>query len=279
MNELRYLFVLCCLAINSYAQSFLTFHDFSDTAISGNTVINMGQYYGKKVMVVNTASYCAYTPQFTELEQLYTQYKQNNFEIIGFPCNDFGQQDPNSDSLINDFCTNNYNVTFQMMSKVYVVTGDTAPVFKWLQRVDLNGVQNAPVSWNFNKFLIDEAGHWVKHYASGLSPLDTAISNWIMSASVLSNISNTTSIDEMIELKSANPTSSTIEFMVKTSAPQHFSIDIYSIEGKFISNLYDGICTGAQNINCSVSSLSSGIYFVKIESEGAHKTIRLAIVR
>ncbi len=72
-------------------------------------------------MVVNTASFCGYTPQFAQLEQLYLQYQSNNFEIIGFPCNNFGNQDPNSDSLINEFCTNNYNVTFQMMSRIDII--------------------------------------------------------------------------------------------------------------------------------------------------------------
>lgn len=172
-----------CIASFSFGQN-ASFHSFSAATIEGDT-ISMSQFYGKKILVVNTASYCSYTPQFALLEQLYTDYSQHNFLILGFPCNDFGNQDPHGDSTIADFCHSNYNVTFQMMSKVYAVTGDTSDIYKWLQRADLNGVQDVSVSWNFNKFLINEAGNWVRHFESPTSPLDTAITNWILSPSVV----------------------------------------------------------------------------------------------
>lgn len=176
------------LSVNAFAQS--TLHDYTVVNIEGDT-ISLSQYYGKKVMVVNTASYCGYTHQYTDLQQLYTDYEQYNFVIVGFPCNNFSNQEPGADSTIADFC-DSYNVTFPMMSKIDIVSGDTADVYKWLQLGSLNGVQNAPVSWNFNKFLIDEAGHWVAHYLSPVDPQDTAITNWIMSPSVLPNGVNET---------------------------------------------------------------------------------------
>ena len=172
MKNLILLSVLSFCVFTSSAQ--LTFHDYSAATIDHDT-ISMSQYYGKKVMVVNTASYCGYTYQFAALEQLYLDYKQYGFEIIGFPCNDFANQDPHSDSTINSFCTSTYNVTFQMMSKIATISADTAPVYKWLQRADLNGVSNAHVAWNFNKFLIDEAGHWVRHYTQTTEPNDSEI--------------------------------------------------------------------------------------------------------
>jgi glutathione peroxidase len=153
-------------------------HQFSAVTITGDT-LSLSQYAGKKLMIVNTASYCGYTPQFADLQKLYEDYRGYGFEIIGFPCNDFGKQDPHSDSAILDFCTANYGVTFPMMSKVSIVKGDTVDIYKWLQRADLNGVSDAEVKWNFNKFLIDEEGRWVAHYPSKTKPADKAITDWI----------------------------------------------------------------------------------------------------
>lgn len=167
---------------HSYSQAY-SFHSHRLEAINGDT-IDFSKYYRKKVMVVNTASFCSYTPQYALLQDLYEQYKQYNFEIIGFPCNDFGNQDPGSDSTINQFCQN-YNVTFQMMSKVNVISNPIDQIYKWLQQKPLNGVANVTVDWNFNKFLIDESGRWVRHLRSPVSPLDTSITNWIMKPSAL----------------------------------------------------------------------------------------------
>ena len=183
MRKIVALFALCCIIFKGSAQNHSSLYEYSAKNIEGNS-INLSKYLGKKLLVVNTASYCGYTPQFADLEKLYTQYKKYNFEIIGFPCNDFGKQDPNSDSVINIFCTSTYNVTFQMMSKISIVKGDTAPVYKWLQSSKLNGVKTTHVDWNFNKYLIDEKGHWVKHFSSATIPLDTAITNWIKSPTV-----------------------------------------------------------------------------------------------
>ena len=150
------LFSVLQLCTSVYSQSI---YDYNAVTIVGDT-IPMSQYLGKKIMIVNTASYCGYTPQFAQLQQLYQQYHvSNNFEILGFPCNDFGNQDPGTDSASLNFCSSNYNVTFQMMSHVNIVS-DTTDVYRWLQQQSLNGVSNAQITWNFHKFLIDETGHW-----------------------------------------------------------------------------------------------------------------------
>ncbi len=166
------------------AQAQLTFHDYTVISIAGDTV-PLSTYAGKKVLVVNTASFCGYTYELSALQQLDSTYSQYNFEVVGFPCNDFGGQEPANDSTIAVYYGHTFGVGFDLMHKISITSTDTAPVYKWLQRQDLNGVANAPVSWNFNKFCIDEAGHWVRHFDSPVQPLDTAITNWIMSASVL----------------------------------------------------------------------------------------------
>lgn len=240
----------------------------------------MSQYWGKKVMVVNTASFCGYTPQFTDLDSLYTQYHQYNFEIIGFPCNDFGSQDPHDDSTINQFCTGVYGVTFQMMSKIATISADTAPVYKWLQRQDLNGVSDAHVAWNFNKFLIDEAGHWVAHYLSPVSPLDTAITNWIMSPSVVASVHSISSdADNLIQLTTINSDNSSISFIINNQNAQKINIRIYSSDGKFVNTIYSGNSIANQQINFNVSQLSSGMYFIKASTNKSEQTIKYALVK
>ena len=171
----KYPTLLLLISNTCFSQTGETFHSFQAVKINDDT-ISLSQYYGKKVMVVNTASYCAYTPQYTDLQQLYQQYQSYNFEILGFPCNDFGAQEPGGDSEIDSFCTT-YGVTFQMMSKIDIISTDTAEVYKWLQLASRNGVANAPVTWNFHKFLIDETGHWVAHHASPVNPLATVITD------------------------------------------------------------------------------------------------------
>lgn len=254
-----------------------TFHSYEAETILGDT-ISLSQYYGKKVLVVNTASFCAYTPQFEDLENLYLQYKQNNFEIIGFPCNDFANQDPHSDSTILDFCTDNYNVTFQMMSKVQIVTGDTAPVYKWLQRADLNGVQNAHVAWNFNKFLIDETGHWVKHFTSSTLPGDTAITNWILSPSVISGI-NDVKPGNWIKFTSGNVVSNQLELSVSSNKPDNLSLQLFAMDGRYIAELFSGSVNGVQPMTFSLATLPACNYLLKASKGAAVQTEKFLLVR
>lgn len=150
-------------------------HDFNAKTLDGDE-FNFANLKGKKVLIVNTASECGYTPQYKDLEALYEKYKANNFTIIGFPCNDFGGQEPGSSSDIKTFCTKNYGVTFQLMEKISIAT---SPIYQWLTSKKENGVLDAKVNWNFNKFLIDENGHVVKYLPSSVKPMDKEITNWI----------------------------------------------------------------------------------------------------
>lgn len=150
-------------------------HDFKVKTLEGEP-FDLASLKGKKVLVVNTASECGYTPQYKDLEALYEKYNSKNFTIIGFPCNDFGGQEPGSSKDIKAFCTKNYGVTFPMMEKVSI---STSPVYQWLTSKAQNGVLDATVKWNFNKFLIDENGKVVKHLASSVKPMDAEITNWI----------------------------------------------------------------------------------------------------
>ncbi len=271
------LFYIALLLNLSLVKAQTSLHTYTALAID-SSVFNFNTFFGKKILIVNTASYCGYTPQYSSLQQLYQNYHQYNFEILGFPCNDFGGQEPAKDSAINSFCTTNYGVTFKMMRKIAIVAGDTAPVYKWLQRIQLNGVSNANVGWNFNKFLINESGQWVAYHSSTTSPMDTAITNWIMKPSSVTAINKLNStINSEIELISANPTNNTINFLVKNPLATAYSFNLYSIDGKLIKNLSTKILVDAEKLNFNVSDMNAGIYFVKIQNGSAQKTVKIII--
>jgi glutathione peroxidase len=160
------------------AQNTKTLYDFKATTLEGRP-FDLSSLKGKKVLVVNTASKCGNTPQYAQLEELYKKYGNGNFTIIGFPANNFFYQEPGSNEQIREFCTKNYGVTFPMMSKISVKGKDQDPLYKWLTNKDENGVMDAPVKWNFQKFMIDEQGHLVGVVAPGTSPMTDKIINWI----------------------------------------------------------------------------------------------------
>ncbi len=171
---------LLILALSAITMAFTTsgtktLHDFKSKTLEGKD-FNFADLKGKKILIVNTASECGYTPQYKDLQSLYTKYSSKNFVIIGFPCNDFGGQEPGTGTEIKSFCTKNYGVTFQMMEKVSITT---SPIYKWLTHKTENGVLDASVKWNFNKFLIDEKGNLVKYLPSSVAPMDAQITNWI----------------------------------------------------------------------------------------------------
>ncbi len=161
-------------------QSPKSFYDFKTTTIDGKE-FKFDQLKGKKVLVVNTASKCGHTPQYADLEKLYEKYKGQNFVIIGFPANNFMGQEPGTNKEISEFCTKNYGVTFQMMSKISVKGSDMDAIYQWLTQKAQNGVGDAPVKWNFQKFMIDENGKWVDFVAPGDSPFSDKIVKWIES--------------------------------------------------------------------------------------------------
>ena len=273
MKKFITLLFFCLLVPGTKAQNQKSFYDFKVANIFGDTV-DLSKYRGTKVMVVNTASYCGYTPSFTQLEQLYEQYKSYNFTIIGFPCNDFGEQDPDNDSVINHFCTTNYNISFPMMSKIATVSQDTAPLYKWLQRKNLNGIKNASVAWNFNKFLIDEKGHWVEHYLSPVSPLDPAIISWIKSPTSI-NAEKINEKGELIQLISINKTS--IDILIQIATPQYYNVKLYTNDGKLVNTIYDSLVNINQIISYSSSQLKAGVYLIKAQNKDELRTIKFIL--
>lgn len=170
-----------CLGIAvlfSVAVKAQSFYDLKAKTIDGKD-FNFSELKGKKILVVNTASKCGYTPQYEDLENLYKAYKDKNFVIIGFPANNFMHQEPGTNGEIKEFCTKNYGVTFQMMEKISVKGDDMDPVYKWLTEKKLNGKQDSSVKWNFQKYMIDENGNLVDVVYSGDKPNCDKIVNWI----------------------------------------------------------------------------------------------------
>lgn len=159
-------------------ESKMNLHSFKVTDINGKE-FDMASLKGKKVLIVNTASECGLTPQYEQLEEIYKAYGGSKFEIIGFPANNFGAQEPGADTTIAAFCKKNYGVTFRMMSKISVKGDDQHELYQWLTKKEMNGVEDAPVSWNFQKFLIDENGNYVKSVSPRVLPNDESIVSWI----------------------------------------------------------------------------------------------------
>ena len=167
--------LLMVLAGNAFSQS--DFYDFKIKTLEGGQ-FDFSTLKGKKVMIVNTASKCGNTPQYKELEALYEKFK-GQLVIIGFPANNFGGQEPGTDNEIRQFCTENYGVTFPMMSKISVKGDDMAPLYKWLTSKQLNGTRDSEVTWNFQKYLIDENGKLVDVIAPKESPDSDKVLAWI----------------------------------------------------------------------------------------------------
>lgn len=147
----------------------MNFYSLSAITKSGEE-IKFEKYKGKKVLLVNVASQCGFTPQYAELEQLHEQNK--DLIILGFPSNNFGAQEPGSDEEIAEFCKANYGITFQLFKKNNVRGRDKQPVYQWLSDETKNGWNNKEPEWNFYKYLIDENGNLLNIFSSSVSPLD-----------------------------------------------------------------------------------------------------------
>lgn len=150
-----------------------SFYDFSATSIDGHSQA-LSSYEGKVVLVVNTASACGFTPQFEGLQQLHQRYAEQGLVIVGFPCNQFGQQDKGSDSEIASFCQRNYGVDFPMMSKVDVNGANAHPLFVWLKAQAPGILGTEMIKWNFTKFLLSRDGRVLKRYAPKDTPQSLA---------------------------------------------------------------------------------------------------------
>jgi glutathione peroxidase len=148
-------------------------YDYSFTSLTGKT-ISLKEFKGKKILFVNTASECGFTPQYEKLEAVYEKYK-DKLVIIGFPTNDFGRQEPGDNEQIASFCKNNYSVSFPMSEKITVKGNDMSPIYKWLTKKSLNGKLDTDVKWNFQKYLIDENGNFVTVFYSKVKPDDKEI--------------------------------------------------------------------------------------------------------
>ncbi|MBK9256783.1 MAG: glutathione peroxidase [Saprospiraceae bacterium] len=153
---------------NKSSTMLTSFHSLSADALDGKT-ITMDQYKGKKVIVLNVASKCGYTPQYADWQAFYEKNKEN-FVVLGFPCNQFMGQEPGTAEDIESFCQKNYGVTFQMFDKVDVKGADQHPVYKWLTTPEQNGWNADVPSWNFCKYLIDENGNLTHFFASKIKP-------------------------------------------------------------------------------------------------------------
>lgn len=167
--------IFSMLTLSTMAQP-KTLYEFTANTIDGKP-FDFASLKGKKVLIVNTASKCGYTPQYAQLEELYKTKGGEKFEIIGFPANNFMGQEPGSNDEIAGFCQKNYGVTFTMMEKISVKGKNQDPLYAWLTKKEQNGVENAKVKWNFQKFLIDENGNYVRSFAPSVEPLSDEIVN------------------------------------------------------------------------------------------------------
>ena len=163
--------------ILAFTVSGSSIYDFNVAGLDGND-IDFSKFKGKKIMIINTASQCGNTPQYKDLQALYEKYK-DKLVIVGFPANNFGEQEPGDNKEIKEFCTKNYGVTFPMADKVSVKGDDIAPIYKYLsEQAAANGLAD-PVKWNFEKFLIDEKGNLVATFSPRTQPLSEEILKWM----------------------------------------------------------------------------------------------------
>jgi glutathione peroxidase len=144
-------------------------HDFTVSDINGKPV-KLDRYNGEVLLIVNVASECGFTPQYAGLQALQEKFHSRGFEVLGFPCNQFGRQEPGSEAEIAAFCDRNYHVTFPLFAKVDVNGDDAAPLYRYLKSEKRGLLGSEAIKWNFTKFLVDRAGHVLKRYAPNDTP-------------------------------------------------------------------------------------------------------------
>jgi glutathione peroxidase len=180
MKTIHLIFFLSFFINTAHSQS--SFYDFTVQTLEGEN-FDFSSLQGKKVMIVNTASKCGFTPQYEQLQAIYKQYGGDNFEIIGFPANNFMNQEPGTAEEIAEFCQINYGVTFPMMAKISVKGDDQHPLYQWFTQKSKNGVTDSKVQWNFQKYLIGADGTLQKVIPPKTKPNDPEIIDWITSGS------------------------------------------------------------------------------------------------
>ena len=152
-------------------------YDYKVEALNGGE-LNFADFKGKKILIVNTASECGFTPQYKDLEEISKKYA-GKLVVVGFPANNFGGQEPGTNAEIGAFCEKNFGVTFPLAAKVSVKGDDIAPIFKYLTEKELNGVKDTKILWNFTKFLVDENGKLIDSFVSTTKPTDEAITKYL----------------------------------------------------------------------------------------------------
>lgn len=161
-----------------------TIYDFKVEDVTGKE-FDMATLKGKKILIVNVASKCGLTPQYKELEELYQEYKEDDFIIIGFPSRDFLGQEFEKNSDIQEFCSLNYGVSFPIMSRISVKGKNQAPIYKWLTQKSENGIMNSKVGWNFQKYMISEEGKLIDFVKPKESPKSEKIMLWLKTKNLL----------------------------------------------------------------------------------------------
>ena len=176
---MKSLFIILLMGLlASQSASDKNIHQFQIRALDSEEVIDFSTFKGKKILIVNVASKCGFTGQYAGLEELYQTYN-DQLVVVGFPCNQFLFQEPGNEEKIANFCSTKYNVTFPMTQKTKVKGKNANDIYKWLCSKELNGKSDNKVKWNFNKFLIDENGDLIDHFASRVKPMDEEITKYL----------------------------------------------------------------------------------------------------
>ncbi len=177
MKKIQTTLLILLMGVLSVSGQHKTLHDFTARTIDGE-IFNFSELKGKKVLIVNTATECALTPQFKKLQELYEEYGGDDFEIVAFPSNDFGSQEPGDNARIKEFCTKKFGVSFLMMEKISI-KDNPHPVYQWLMSSEENGTLDGKVIWNFQKFLVDEDGMVVDFVSPITGAYNRRIIEWL----------------------------------------------------------------------------------------------------
>lgn len=180
-NNMKTILITVLLLMTSAFQTTKTVYDFTVTDIEGKS-ISLANYKGKVLLIVNVASLCGNTPQYKEIQALYTKYKSKGLVVLGFPANNFMGQEPGSNKEIKEFCSKEYAVTFPMFSKISVKGKDIAPIYSYLTQKSQNGVLDAPVKWNFQKFVVSKSGKVITSVSPSTSVNDNSVISTIEKA-------------------------------------------------------------------------------------------------
>jgi glutathione peroxidase len=185
MKLFRIVFAICLIAVVTKTQAQemeikkadMSIYDIEINSLAGEK-IDFDQFKGKKILFVNVASKCGFTPQYADLQKLHETYK-DKLVVIGVPCNQFGKQEPGNAEEIQSFCSLNYGVEFLITEKIEVKGKTQHPLYQWLTNKEMNGVKGSSVKWNFQKYLIDESGNFIDVYFSGTKPMSEKITKHI----------------------------------------------------------------------------------------------------